>query len=70
MNEFRDARKMTDSEKRVESVLESQMRAKNCLIAIQNELRRWNCKVEPVMTISSQGIQSNWAVAPLVEIKI
>ena len=70
-NNLRDISKMTDSERQVESAVEAQARSKNCMIDIQNILKRWNCRIEPVMTISSfQGIQANYAVVPMVEVKI
>lgn len=70
MNELRDMSKMTDSERQVESAVEAQRRSKNCLVDIENVLKRWNCRIEPVITISSQGIQTAFAVAPLMVVKI
>ncbi len=70
MNDLRDVSKMTDTERQVESAVEAQRRSKNCLVDIENVLRRWNCRIEPVMTISFQGIQTSFAVVPGVEVKI
>ena len=70
MNELRDVSKMTDSERQVESAIEADGRAKNCLIDIQNVLKRWNCRIEPIVTISSQGIQTAFGVSPLMVVKI
>ena len=70
MNELREVSKMTDSERQVESAIEAQGRSKNCLIDIENTLKRWNCRIEPVMTISSQGIQTGYGVAPMMVVKI
>jgi len=70
MNELRDVSKMTDTERQVESAVEAQGRSKNCLIDIEKVLRRWNCRIEPIVTISSQGIQTAFGVAPMTEVKI
>ena len=70
MNELRDVSKMTDSERQVESAIDTQRRAKNCLIDIKNAEKRWNCKVDPVIQISGQGIQSGFNVVPVMEVKI
>lgn len=70
MNELRDVSKMTDTERQVESAVEAQRRSKNCLVDIENILKRWNCRIEPIVTISSQGIQTAFAVAPMIEVKI
>ena len=69
-NGLKDVSKMTDSERQVESVVDAQRRSKNCLVDIQNLLKRWNCRIEPIVTISSQGIQTAFAVAPMIEVKI
>ncbi len=65
-----DISKMTDTERQVESAIESSLRSKNCLIDIENVLKRWNCRIEPVITISSQGIQTAFGVAPLMVVKM
>jgi len=70
MVDLRDVKKMTDTERQVESAIEAQARSKNCLIDIQNVLKRWNCRIEPVMTLTSQGVQTAYGIAPLVEVKI
>ena len=70
MNELRDVRKMTDAERQVESAVEAQARSRNCLIDIEGVLKRWNCRIEPVVTISSQGIQTTFGIAPLMVVKI
>ncbi len=70
MNELRDVGKMTDSERAVESAIEVQTRSRNCMIEIEGILKRWNCKIEPVITLSSQGIQPAWGVAPIMAVKI
>jgi len=70
MNELREVSKMTDSERQVESAIEVQGRSRNCLIDIENILKRWNCRIEPIVTISSQGIQTGYGVAPMTEVKI
>ncbi len=60
--------KMTDSEKAVESALEAQRRAQNCLIDIQNVLKRWNCAIDPIIQISGQGVGRSYAVIPLMNV--
>jgi hypothetical protein len=70
MNDLRDMSKMTDTERQVESAVEAQRRSKNCLVDIENVLRRWNCRIEPIMTISFQGIQTSFVVVPQVQVKI
>ena len=70
MSGLKDVSKMTDSERQVESAIEAQGRSKNCLIDIENVLKRWNCRIEPIVTISSQGIQTAFGVAPMVGVKI
>ncbi len=70
MNELRDISKMTDAERAVEGAIEIQTRSRNCMIEIENILKRWNCKIEPVITLSSQGIQGNWGITPIMAVKI
>lgn len=70
MNELRDVSKMTDTERQVESAVEAQARSKNCVIDIENVLKRWNCRIEPIVTISSQGIQMSWGISPMMMVKI
>ena len=70
MNELRDVSKMTDTEKQIENAVDAQRRSQNCLIDVENALKRWNCRIEPVVTISSQGIQMAYGVAPLMVTKI
>jgi len=70
MSGLRDMSKMTDSERQVESAIEAQTRSKNCLIDIQNVLKKWNCRIEPMMTLTSQSVQTAYGIAPMVEVKI
>jgi len=70
MNELRDVSKMTDTEKQIENAVDAQRRSQNCLIDVENALKRWNCRIEPVVTISSQGIKMAYGVAPLMVTKI
>ena len=70
MNELRDVSKMTDTERQVESAVEAQARSRNCFIDIENILKRWNCKIDPVVQISGQGIQTGFGVSPMIEVKI
>jgi hypothetical protein len=70
MNELRDVKKMTDTERQIESAIEAERRLKNCLIDVENVLKKWNCRVEPVVTISSRGIQMTWGISPLMVVKI
>jgi len=70
MNELRDVKKMTDTERQVESAIEVQRRSKNCLVDIENILKRWNCRIEPVMTLTSQGVQTAYGISPMMAVKI
>lgn len=69
MTELRDVSKMTDTERQVESAIDAERRAKNCLIDIEKVLVRWNCRIDPMVTISSQGIQAGFGVIPLSGLK-
>lgn len=70
MNELRDVSKMTDTERQVEGAVMAKRRADNCLIDIQNVLKRWNCRVDPMVQISGQGIQTGFNIVPMMEVKI
>lgn len=62
-------REPTPEEVLVEQAIEANRRAQNCLLAIQNELRRYQCMIEPLISISGSGkMQGNWAVIPLAVI--
>jgi len=67
MNELRDVRKMTDTEKEVELGIDAQRRANNCLVDIKNALAKWRCTIDPIIQISSQGIGRSYVITPLVE---
>ncbi len=70
MTDLRDVSKMTDTERQVETAVEAQARSRNCLIDIQNVLKRWNCRIDPMVQISGQGIEMGFNVVPIVEVKI
>ena len=57
----------TDTEREVRLGMDAQRRSKNCLIDIQNVLKRWNCTIDPIVQISGKGISGSYAVIPLVE---
>ena len=66
-NELKDVSKMTDTEREIETAVEAQRRANNCLIDIKNVLAKWKCTIDPVIQISGQGIARSYMVVPLVE---
>jgi len=70
MSDLRDVSKMTDTERRVETAVEGQARVRNCFIDIEKVLKRWNCKIDPMVQISGQGIQTGFNIVPMVEVKI
>jgi len=70
MNGLKDVSKMTDTERQVESAVEAQARVRNCFIDIEKVLKRWNCKIDPMVQISGQGIQTGFNIVPMVEVKI
>jgi len=70
MDDLRDVKKLTEAEKQVELAVDAQRRSKNCLVDVENVLKRWNCRIEPIVQISSKGIQTSFAVAPLITVKM
>lgn len=70
MDGLRDVSKMTDTERQVESAVEAEGRAKNCLVDIERILARWNCRINPMVTVSAQGIQAGFGIVPLMTVKI
>jgi len=54
----------------IQAALDAKRRADNCLIAIENECKRWNCVISPMITISGRGITPNFEVVPLPMIKL
>ncbi len=49
----------------VERAIGEKRRCENCLISIQNELKRWNCTIGPVITHTARGVQAGWEIIPL-----
>ncbi len=71
MADLRDVSKMSDTERAVESAIDDQKRAANCLVDIKNVLQRWGCAIDPFIQISGRGIsQSGFIVVPLVKTSI
>jgi len=71
MNGLKDVSKMTDTERRVETAVEGQARVRNCFIDIEKVLKRWSCRIDPMVQISGQsGIQVGFNIVPVVEVKI
>ncbi len=71
MTDLRDVSKMSDTERAVETAIDSQRRAENCLVDIKNVLQRWGCAIDPFVQISGRGVsQSGFAVVPLVKTSI
>jgi hypothetical protein len=60
----------TESELIIERELEAKRRADNCLVDIRNALRKWNCKVEPVVQIVGKEIRTSFLIAPLTLLKV
>ena len=56
---------LTESERIVENRIEAEIRAKNCLLDIQNILHRWNCAINPVVEVSSMGIRGSFQVVAM-----
>ena len=55
----------SESERIVETALEMDLRAKNCLVDIQRVLERWNCRINPIVQISGMGVSTNFHVVPI-----
>jgi hypothetical protein len=55
-----------DADKQVEAAIDADRRAKNCMVDVQNALKKWNCQIEPILTLTSRGVQGAWAVEPLM----
>jgi hypothetical protein len=53
---LKDVSKLTEAEQQIESQIEAKRRTDNCMVDIQNVLKRWNCVIDPVITLSGQGI--------------
>jgi len=70
MSDSRDMDKMTESEMRVEMELDAKRRADNCLMDIRKALNRWNCKIDPMFQLSSQGVATSYAIVPLITVKM
>jgi hypothetical protein len=74
---MRGDRRMSDNEKvkaaidpmaEVERGMDAKRRADNCLIDIQNVLKRCMCVIDPRIEISSStGVKSSFAIVPLVQ---
>jgi len=60
----------TESEMQVEMAIDAKRRADNCMIDIKNAEKRWNCRIDPMMQISGQGIASSYRVVPLTILKV
>lgn len=54
----------------VETVMEEKRRSENCMVDIQNVLKRWRCAINPMVTISGRGIQPNFEIVPLPNVPI
>jgi len=51
----------------VELGIDAKRRADNCMVDIQNALKKWKCVIDPVVQISGSGISRSYAIIPLVE---
>ncbi len=49
----------------VENAIDAKRRSENCMVDIQNVLKRWNCMINPMVIISGRGIQPNFEIIPL-----
>jgi hypothetical protein len=46
--------------------IDAEVRMRNCWIDIQKILKRWNCKINPVVSISgAQGLNIGFNIVPL-----
>jgi hypothetical protein len=61
---------MTDSERQVEAALDADRRSKNCLVDVQNVLKRWNCVIDPMVMVSTKGVMVSWGVIALMVEKV
>ena len=53
------------TDKIVEEAISSDIRAKNCLVDIQNALKRWGCRINPIIELSGMGMKTNFQVVPM-----
>ena len=43
----------------------AQIRSQNCMIEVKAALQKWNCIIDPLVSISGKGVNLNWAVVPI-----
>ncbi len=62
---IKDVSKLTEAEQQIERAQEAKRRAENCMVDIKNVLQRWNCLLDPAITITGQGIAPGYRIVPL-----
>jgi len=63
-----DVSKMTDAERQAKLLIDADRRTKNCMIDIENSLKRYECQLDCIVTISREGITQKYRVIPLVKV--
>jgi len=66
--ELKDTSKMTDAERRAELLIDADRRTKNCMVDIENTLKRYGCMLDCIVTISREGVTQKYRVIPLVKV--
>jgi len=66
--EMKDVSKMTDAERQAELLIDADRRTKNCMIDIENALKRYGCMMDCIVTISREGVTQKYRVIPLVKV--
>jgi hypothetical protein len=66
--ELKDVSKLTDSEKAIEVRLEAERRSNNCKIDIQGVLKKWDCQLDPQISISRSGVRVNYEIIAIVRV--
>jgi hypothetical protein len=66
MNDIEQAKSIDQ----VESALEAERRAQNCMVDLKNVLERWQCRINPIITISGMGVMPKFEIVPLKKVGI
>ena len=63
-----DVSKMNPFEQTVEQAINSKRRADNCLVDINNALKKWRGQINPVVEISGMGIKPGYQIVPMPDV--
>ena len=66
MNDIQQAKSIDQ----VESALDADLRAKNCMIDLKAILTRWQCRINPIITISGMGVSPSFEIVPLKKVVV